>query len=103
MAGVKAKLSGGDEGLSWQHLAFDAVLHDASPSLDFAAFRVKHEKVWCLKKRFICSANQNRVIQVKGLAKGRFFVPITDYNLILRVFSVVFFFLFYIITLFFCV
>lgn len=29
---------------------------------------------------------------MKGLAKGRFFVPITDYNLILRVFSVGFFF-----------
>lgn len=47
MPGVKAKLSGGDEELSWQHLACDAVLHDTSPSLDFAAFRVKHEKVWC--------------------------------------------------------
>lgn len=43
--GLKAILSGGDEELSWQHLAWNCVLQDTSPSLDFTGFRVKHEKV----------------------------------------------------------
>lgn len=86
--GLKAMLSGGDEELSWQHLAWNSVLHDMRPSLDFIVFRVKREKVGFTEG--LSAVLTTGVLQVRGLSEGSLCTPIPEYNLILHGFNLFF-------------